>query len=130
MSGELLNTICKAPGMPSESLVRQWECSICEAPLDGFPAKYARARSIGRQACAERMETIFDGAKPDEVPALKGKLDAMKWTYAKMDKTKWGDRVAIAGDAEAPLVVTDLRRLSDAELATLATLAEKAKAAE
>lgn len=128
--GENPNTIAQLPGMPSAPTIYNWASGVFPAPTPTFAKDYARARSIGREANADRMEDIWTGAKPEDVPALKGKLETMKWAYGKMDKAKWGDRVQLAGDAESPLVVSDLRKLSDAELAQLAALAEKAKAAE
>jgi len=129
-SGQNPNQIAKLPGMPNASTIYCWARGHDTPPTPTFSKDYSRARDIGREAAADAMVSIWDDAEPEQAPLLKGKLNAMMWAFSKMDKAKWGDRVAIAGDAESPLVVTDLRKLSDAELATLAALADKAKAAE
>lgn len=112
--GENPNTISQLPGMPSAPTIYNWAAGVFPAPTPTFAKDYARARSIGREANADRMEGIWDGAKPEDVPALKGKLETMKWAYAKMDKARWGDKLEIAGDPSAPLQISHtVRKLAD-----------------
>lgn len=115
--------------MPTQDLVSQWSADLVTPPIADFANRYARARVAGFDAMADQTLEIADAATNEDAQARKLQVDTRKWLLSKMVPKKYGDRVAIAGDAESPLVVTDLRKLSDAELATLAALAEKAKAA-
>jgi hypothetical protein len=59
--GETLIAICRTEGMPVESAVRQW----VNADVDGFAAKYARAREHGYQRMADEIIEISDDGSND-----------------------------------------------------------------
>ncbi len=78
--------------------MRGWAIDITE-----FAAKYARARKIGLDVQAEGMTAISDDKTLD--PAVRrDMLDIRKWLFARMGPAKWGDRVQVAGDPNAPLI--------------------------
>jgi hypothetical protein len=116
--GESLNHICKSKGYPAESTVRYWVLD----DVDGFAAKYARARAVGYERLAEDILRIADtpmiGIKTkinekgeaeitegDMIEHRRLQVDSRKWMLAKMLPKKYGDRTTLAGDPEAPLSV-------------------------
>lgn len=99
MSGEGLNTICMAEGMPAESTVREWVVD----DVDGFAAKYARARDIGMDALADRMrETarLAMGLPPEGVSAAKLAIDTDKWYLSKIAPKKFGEKLDLTSKGE------------------------------
>jgi len=107
-SGESLRAICRSDGMPTETLVRQWVMDD-----EAFASQYARARSMGIDALAERgMEVAAD--KTRDPNDRRVELDAIKWFASKMKPDKYGDRQILAGDKDAPLgiefVVSTVKR--------------------
>jgi hypothetical protein len=64
----------------------------------------------------------------DMIERAKLQVDARKWRLSKMAPKKYGDRLELAGDPEAPLnPPLDLSRLSDDELLQVRALMAKAK---
>ena len=98
-AGEGLATICKSPGMPVESAVRQW----VDQDRDGFAARYARARERGYERWAEEILQIADAdyAGPDGttdhalVQQARLRVDSRKWLLSKMLPKRYGDKVGI-----------------------------------
>lgn len=104
--GESLNAICKDADMPAESTVRAWALD----DVEGFAAKYARAREIGYEVHADKIIDLADecrvGVKrttkvTGEVELVEGdmversrlQIDARKWMLAKMLPKKYGDKI-------------------------------------
>jgi len=80
---------------------------------EAFASQYARARSMGIDALAERgMEVAAD--KTRDPNDRRVELDAIKWFASKMKPDKYGDRQILAGDKDAPLgiefVVSTVKR--------------------
>lgn len=81
--------------------------------------KYARACEERATTLAEQALEISDeadGGSQSQVAKAKLQADTRKWFAARMAPRKWGDRVALAGDAESPLKVqalVDLVRSAD-----------------
>lgn len=128
-AGESLNAICKTPGMPPESTVRGWAMDN----VDGFAAKYARARSIGLDVIAEEIIAISDDgtndyvetADPDNpgyafngehVQRSKLRVDARKWFLSKLKPEKYGDRSAleVSGSLDIGQAILAARKRTDA----------------
>lgn len=114
--GESLRSICKDKDMPCQQTVYSWMYSHPE-----FLENYTRAREEQAETHADMIIDIAD-----ETPAIeevkdkegnvidikldssyiswqKNRIEARKWTAAKMRPKKYGDKLAIGGDAENPL---------------------------
>jgi hypothetical protein len=120
--GESLNAICKDDGMPAESTVRAWALD----DVQGFGAKYTRARELGYDRLAEELLQIADtpqvgvktvhkatGAETTEGDMIEHRrlqVDARKWMLAKMLPKKYGDKVTqeLTGPNGGPIQVTDI----------------------
>ncbi len=106
-NGESLRDICRDEDMPPESTVRGWAVD----DLDGFAARYARARDIGLDCENDAMlEVARNGANdyklisrgegetelvPDHEHIARSRLivDTMKWRLSKMAPKRYGDRI-------------------------------------
>jgi hypothetical protein len=117
-SGESLRSICRDEHMPAQSQVYVW----LNAKKD-FAEQYARAREEQADTHADEIIAIADedpelnpirdkdgnviDLKIDSgyVAYQKQRIDARKWTAAKLRPKKYGDRVTHAGDDESPVVL-------------------------
>jgi hypothetical protein len=117
--GESLREIVKTPGMPDRSTVYDWLLRHPE-----FADQYTRAREEQADTLADEIIAIAD-EQPEIIPVLdkrtgeliehkldnaflqwqKNRIDARKWTAMKLKPKKYGERVALAGDAESPIKV-------------------------
>jgi hypothetical protein len=86
-SGEGLRGICRDSGMPSEALVRSWAIDN----VDGFSARYARAREIQADVLAEDTVEIADTEEDPQKARVR--IDARKWFASKVAPKKYGDRI-------------------------------------
>lgn len=120
-SGESLRTICETESMPASSTVFLWLSKHAE-----FSEQYARAREAQTEALAEDILEIADDARNDWMERKHGdvvswvengeamqrsrlRVDARKWLMAKMAPKKYGDKVAIGGDADgAPITIRQI----------------------
>lgn len=123
--GKSLNEACKAEGMPAESTVRGWALD----DVEGFAAKYTRARAIGYERLADEILSISDTTQPGvktkvndkgEIETTEGdmiehrrlRVESRKWMLAKMLPKVYGDKVTHQGDADNPLqVITKIERV-------------------
>lgn len=128
--GESLRAICRDPGMPPDSTVRNWVLD----DVNGFATQYARAKDFGIDRLAEEILEIADTPEPGEVEVSKPngvevkrgdmiehrrlKVDSRKWYVAKLAPKRYGDRTAIdlAGSLDIGKLSTDELK---AELAAL-----------
>ena len=105
-NGEDQTTICKAPGMPHRQTVHRW---LLDDPH--FCDLYARAKLEQADVYAEQVLDIArqTHADPDitheRVQAARTAIDALKWTAGRLRPSKWGDRVTVGGDSEAPVMI-------------------------
>ena len=117
-SGESLRSICRDDHMPAQSQVYVW----LNAKKD-FAEQYARAREEQADTHADEIIAIADedpelnpirdkdgniiDLKIDSgyVAYQKQRIEARKWTAAKLRPKKYGERVTHAGDDESPLVL-------------------------
>ena len=97
--GESLNRICKDADMPAMSTVFGWLSKYPE-----FLEKYTRAREAQAETHADRIIEIADDADID-AHHKRIMVDARKWVAAKLKPKSYGERVQVAGDADAPLKV-------------------------
>jgi hypothetical protein len=116
--GQSLASICREEGMPAQSVVYEWLLRHAS-----FLEKYTRAREEQAETHADEIVKIADET-PDTEPVFdkhgnllaikldsayvawqKQRIEARKWTAAKLRPKKYGDRLNLAGDAESPIKV-------------------------
>lgn len=127
-NGESLRSITRDPSMPVMSVVYVW---MLRHP--DFAEQYARAREEQAETLADEIVALAD-EEPVQVVDDKGvgrvdsawvtwqknRVDARKWVAAKLKPKKYGDRVAVAGDADSPLKVdVDAKGLFDSILQSM-----------
>ncbi|MCQ9145120.1 MULTISPECIES: hypothetical protein [Brucella/Ochrobactrum group] len=95
-SGRSLRSVCTESGMPAESTVRLWVTD----DRHGFSAQYARAREAQMDAMTEDILEIADTGNEDDAQRARLRIDARKWLMSKMAPKKYGDKLAIGGDAD------------------------------
>lgn len=87
-AGEGLNKICQDDQFPPESTVRGWAVD----DVNGFSARYARAKAMRGEALAEEVIDIAD-TEPDPAVA-KVRIDARKWYAGKVNQ-QFGDKATV-----------------------------------
>lgn len=87
-TGKSLNEICKAPGMPAESVVRNWVI----LDVGGIAAKYAHARDISLDCQADAMLAVARD-KTRDARCRQVEIDALKWRLCKMAPKRYGDKL-------------------------------------
>jgi hypothetical protein len=116
--GESLREIVKDEGMPDRSTVYDWLLRH-----SSFADQYARAREEQADTLADEIIAIAD-EQPEVIAVTnkqgeliehkldgaflqwqKNRIDARKWTAMKLKPKKYGDKLALGGDAENPLKV-------------------------
>lgn len=129
-SGESLNAICKDEGYPAESTVRSWALQ----DIDGFAAKYARAREVQAHFLAEQIITISDTPQEGVETTVKAdgtsetkhgdmlghrklQVDARKWYLSKVLPKVYGDKLELGGEVTIKKQAADM---TDDELAAIA----------
>ncbi|HYD48010.1 MAG TPA: hypothetical protein VEB21_06675, partial [Terriglobales bacterium] len=110
--GKTLTRICKDnPDFPSDRTVRRWALDK-DHP---FSPQYARAREIGYDAMADETIDTADmgGTDPGQVARDRLKVDTRKWLLSKALPKRYGDKLALHGDDEAPPIqqVTRIERV-------------------
>lgn len=71
---------------------------------EAFQANYARAREASADADADAMSDLRDRVLSGEIDpqAARVAMDALKWSSGKRNPKRYGDKLAIGGDADAP----------------------------
>lgn len=118
--GKSLRLICKPATMPSERSVRTWVIDN----LEGCAEAYQRARNIGLDVMADELMQIADtpvngkttkrdaGGKVLEVTEAdmlqhrRLQIYARQWYLAKLGRKKYGDKLDLGSDPDAPISVT------------------------
>lgn len=130
VQGEPLVKICRDDHMPDVVTVYRW---LSRYP--DFCNMYTKAKDEQADTLAEEIQDIadqmpmektdgngntsFDGAY---IQWMKLRVDARKWTAARLKPRKYGDRVALAGDEQNPLkleATVEAKGLFDALLQNL-----------
>ena len=106
--GESLNKICEEDGKPSRGTVMAW----VRDDVNGFAAKYARARELQAHFLAQEIIDIANTPEPgvtvtvkadggmeekrgDMIDHRKLKIDARKWYLSKVLPKVYGDKQQI-----------------------------------
>ena len=124
-AGESLRQVCSGPKMPTEAAVRKWAVTDPE-----FGRKFVIARMIQAHGYAEAIqeelmrpleaetvtvtyksgdteEVVDKAALNAHVQLRRLRVDTWKWALSKMLPKLYGDRLTLAGDADAPLRMGD-----------------------
>lgn len=105
-TGMSLRRLCRAEDMPSKTTILDW------ADADEvFAGQYARARDRGWDA---RAEVAVAKAQRSKDPSA-GRLafDAERWYLGKMAPKRYGEKLELSGNKDAPLTVQVIK-LADA----------------
>jgi hypothetical protein len=106
-----LRSICLAEDMPSKTTVFKWLRTHKE-----FADQYARAKEESADAMADEMLDIADDGDGDMTEDAQGnmkvnnenvqrarlRIDTRKWIASKLKPKKYGEKLAIGGDENAP----------------------------
>ena len=141
--GESLRKIIKDDDMPSQSVIYEW---LIRHP--SFAEQYARAREEQADTLADEIISIADET-PETQPVYdkngelievkmdnayiqwqRNRVDARKWTAMKLKPKKYGDKIALAGDAENPLKIDATVEAGETFAAILQNLELKKQADE
>lgn len=140
VSSKSLGKLCLEEGMPSYTTVMRWRMEEPE-----FDAMYARAKDDQTDHLAEECldisntpeigekitSSLKEGIKvtrEDMLGHRNLKIETRQWLVSKLRPRKYGNKVAIAGDPDNPLLIGDADSMSDEALAKIAA-ARAAKAA-
>lgn len=96
-AGESLRSICRSDGMPDRSTVLRWLDANEE-----FATKYARAKDIGLDERAEKLAEDIEAE--EDIQRAKLKFEYGRWYLSKLAPKKYGDKLELAGDRDAPLM--------------------------
>jgi hypothetical protein len=66
---------------------------------------YARARATQMQMMSEQIVEIADSTDAANVNVARLQVETRKWLMSKLAPKQFGDRVTLAGDADAPLMI-------------------------
>lgn len=112
-----LRVICRGENMPAWRTVYDWM-----AADTAFAARIARAREAGFDALASQCLEIADDETEDWLLTKKGpilneaavarsklRVDTRLKLLAKWDPKRYGEKMQLSGDAEAPLTVEIVR---------------------
>lgn len=112
--GESLVKISKLPGMPSMGTINRWRADNPE-----FNQAIEHAKEMRAEAIYEKIIDATDGMvgiHKDDVPAVKLKIDTLKWSAAVGRPDSFGATIKHKGDANAPLQIlvnTGIERSDD-----------------
>ena len=110
VSGESLRKICIAHDIPLRT-ANDWIAEDKERS-----AHYAHARDDRADAVFEALDDVSDDAVNAEnavqVAGLRLKADNMKWKLARMNAKKYGDKLAVGGDADGVPLTVIVKRYS------------------
>ena len=124
-SGKTLRAYCRQDGKPSYSIAYDWlEADVEQA------TRFGRARKLGEKVLSEECLEIADNTQIGEIVTQKAdgsveiktadmiehrklRIETRLKLLAKWNPKEWGDRTTLAGDPDAPLVLS--QRLQNAD---------------
>lgn len=115
--GWSLRRLCALDGMPSTTAFFRWL-----AKEEDFRKQYDKAKKEQAQNLFDEIFTIADTidgdyeisddgkikCNTDNIQRARLRVDVRKWALSKMDPKKYGDRVALAGDEDSPIVTKEI----------------------
>jgi hypothetical protein len=106
-NGSNLSQICASDSMPSRDTVYRWFRSF-----PSFSDDYARARDDRGDIRNDKIDEIRDRMLAGQIDfnTARVAIDTLKWQAGKESPKRYGERLELAGDKEAPLMIT-VRRL-------------------
>lgn len=113
MEGASVRKACR------DNEVTRSELYLDLAADEAFADHYARALAIRADEQFDEMDEIVDTvqADPAEIAKAKLKVDTRKWTLARMNPRKYGDKLQVGGADDLPPVATvDATKLSSQAL--------------
>lgn len=105
IAGESMRTICIDTDMPAQSMVY-----AMMAKDETFRSSIARAREMGQEAIIDGTVDLADEATVDNHQVIKLRIWARQWRASKIAPRKYGDKLAIGGDADSPLTIQHITR--------------------
>ncbi len=117
--GLSLRQICDAEDMPARSTVLRWVRDHAS-----FRALYALARELQIDLMADEILDVADDGSNDWMEGRNGeevvngeaiarsrlRVDTRKWLLSKLMPKKYGDKLELAGDPAAPIVIEKVIR--------------------
>ena len=110
-NGESLRAICNTDRddfIPSIGTVIRW---VNENPK--FQKQYATAREIQAETLADDIVSIADGPTDgdDSIKTARDRLrvDSRKWVASKLLPKRYGDKLAVSGDADGDPIRAELK---------------------
>lgn len=100
IAGNSLRSICKPEDMPRDA-----DVYLEMAKNADFRAAITRARTAQQEAMIDSTIDMADEADESNYNVVKLRIWARQWRAAKLAPKKYGDKIAIGGDAENPLAV-------------------------
>jgi hypothetical protein len=98
-NGKTLTDICKQDGYPCRDTVNAW---MRDQKRADFAAAYARARDEQADWFFEEILATANETTNENAQAQRVKIDALKWVSSRLAPKKYGERVAVGGDENAP----------------------------
>jgi hypothetical protein len=115
--GDSLRQVCRDNDI-AEATVRQW----VRDDREGFAAHYQAARALQVESWSDKIIELAnrDDLEPND---KRLRVDTLKWLMSKLAPKRYGERLLVAGEPEAPLQVlhrqVDLEALTDEQLDAL-----------
>jgi len=106
-AGRSIRDICGDTGIPGQTTVFRWL-----SENEDFREQYAHAREAQMDAMAEDILEIADEGNEEDTQRAKLRIDARKWLMSKIAPKKYGDKLAIGGDADMDAIkIQSVRRV-------------------
>lgn len=92
IDGESLRRICEDDDMPAKSTVMKW---LASGKHPSFVDQYTRAREVAADTDFDDIGHIARQAARGEIEpnAARAAMDGLKWTAAKRQPKKYGDKI-------------------------------------
>ncbi len=117
-NGKTLKKICREDGMPDKATIFRWL-----AVNEEFRDLYAKAKEIQAELMAEEILEIADDGindtytddegqervNADVIQRSRLRVDSRKWLLSKLMPKKYGEKLELAGNKDAPLTVQVVR---------------------
>lgn len=107
-----LHQVAQDEDMPAEATIYAWLGKHA-----AFAEKYARARALRAFRRYESVDKVIEDLRAGLIDhnTARVQIDAIKWQTGKENPKAFGDRLELAGDAQAPLTVQVVRLGSEAK---------------